>query len=116
MAEEFARNRQYEYRANSNLVLEADRDARRRGAEPTGEVETLWGRMGTMKMGDRAAGGGTVKTTELDDKMKKSKAKRDRQERTEKEEEKKRSVRAKVTMAGKGSTVMTETSELDSAT
>ena len=32
------------------------------------------------------------------------------------EEEKKRSVRAKVTMAGKGSTVMTETSELDSAT
>ena len=27
MAEEFARNRQYEYRANSNLVLEADRDA-----------------------------------------------------------------------------------------
>jgi hypothetical protein len=32
MAEEFARNRQYEYRANSNLVLEADRDSRRRRA------------------------------------------------------------------------------------
>ena len=43
MAEEFARNRQYEYRANSNLVLEADRDARRRGDEPTGEVEDAVG-------------------------------------------------------------------------
>ena len=57
MAEEFARNRQYEYRANSNLVLEADRETRRRTDEPTGEVESLWGRMGAQRMGDKVRGG-----------------------------------------------------------
>ncbi|KAJ8602966.1 hypothetical protein CTAYLR_001574 [Chrysophaeum taylorii] len=56
MAEEFARNRQYEYKANSNLVLEADRETRRRSDEPTGEVESLWGRLGSQKMGDKVAG------------------------------------------------------------
>lgn len=38
---------------NSNLVLTADRDSRRRGEEGTGEVESLYGRMKGQKMGDR---------------------------------------------------------------
>ncbi|CAN0452383.1 unnamed protein product, partial [Hapterophycus canaliculatus] len=38
---------------NSNLVLTADRDSRRRGEEGTGEVESLHGRMKGQKMGDR---------------------------------------------------------------
>mmetsp|Transcript_10155 Transcript_10155/g.33224 ORF Transcript_10155/g.33224 Transcript_10155/m.33224 type:complete len:2313 (+) Transcript_10155:39-6977(+) len=53
MAEEYARNRQYEYRANSNLVLEADRETRRIRDEATGEVESLWGKMEQQKMGDK---------------------------------------------------------------
>ena len=45
MAEEFARNRQYEYRSNSNLVLTAERDKRRPMDEATGEVESLHGKI-----------------------------------------------------------------------
>ena len=40
-AEDFVRSRQYEYGQNSNLVLEADRETRRRNDEGTGEVESL---------------------------------------------------------------------------
>ena len=88
-------------------MLEADRDARRRNDDPTGEVESLWGKMDGKKMGDRAAGGGLVitKSTELDDKIKKSRTKRDKRERTELEDEKRRNKSSKVAMAGKGSTV-----------
>ena len=50
MAEEFLRSRQYEYRMNSNLVLEAERDPRHRD-EGTGEVESLYGRVDSIKMG-----------------------------------------------------------------
>nr|CCA21900.1 premRNAsplicing helicase BRR2 putative [Albugo laibachii Nc14] len=53
MAEEYARSRQYAYQQNSNLVLEADRDSRRRPDEATGEVESLAGRI-SYRMGDRA--------------------------------------------------------------
>ncbi|DBA02303.1 TPA: hypothetical protein N0F65_006178 [Lagenidium giganteum] len=53
MAEDSARSRQYAYTSNSNLVLEADRESRRRHDEPTGEVESLAGRIG-YRMGDRA--------------------------------------------------------------
>jgi hypothetical protein len=53
MAEDFHRSRQYEYGQNSNLVLEADRESRRRGDEATGEVESLVGKMAGKKMGDR---------------------------------------------------------------
>ena len=88
-------------------MLEADRDARRRNDDPTGEVESLWGKMDGKKMGDRAAGGGLVitKSTELDDKIKKSRTKRDKRERTELDDEKRRNKSSKVAMAGKGSTV-----------
>ncbi|TMW65358.1 hypothetical protein Poli38472_008000 [Pythium oligandrum] len=53
MAEDYARSRQYAYTTNSNLVLEADRESRRRHDEPTGEVESLAGKM-NYRMGDRA--------------------------------------------------------------
>jgi len=52
-AERFARFKQYDYKANSSLVLTSDqrtRDAR----EPTGEPESLWGKLGKAKFGDRA--------------------------------------------------------------
>ncbi|RQM21724.1 hypothetical protein B5M09_001509 [Aphanomyces astaci] len=54
MAEEAARGRQYAYTNNSSLVLQADRDDRRRRKdEPTGEVESLAGKI-TYRMGDLA--------------------------------------------------------------
>ena len=54
MAEDFSRSRQYEYKANSNLVLEADRDGLRRARdEASGEVETIHGKTDKLRMGDR---------------------------------------------------------------
>ena len=56
MADQSARSLQYEYKANSNLVLQADRSLidRRPRDEPTGEVQTLQGKMTKVTMGDRA--------------------------------------------------------------
>lgn len=51
-AEQFARSKQFDYAANSNLVLTAERSGRA-AAEPTGAPESLWGKM-KGKMGDRA--------------------------------------------------------------
>lgn len=51
MAAEFLRSKLYEYGANSNLVLESERDGRRREVGK-GEVESLRGKIG-FKMGDR---------------------------------------------------------------
>ncbi|KAJ3190089.1 DEIH-box ATPase [Gaertneriomyces sp. JEL0708] len=54
MAEDVQRAQQYQYTANSNLVLQADRSALpRRDQEPSGEPETLWGRLDPKRMGDR---------------------------------------------------------------
>ncbi|CAM9911870.1 unnamed protein product, partial [Phaeothamnion confervicola] len=111
MAEEAVRNRQFEYKANSNLVLEVDRESRRRGAaEPTGEVESLWGKTRTMQMGDRVA---KVRRPELEEKLKKSKEKRERRDAGE-DAARQRSKRQKVFVAGKGASVLTETEDLDS--
>lgn len=52
MAEKQARNKQYSYRENSNLVLAPERTGPREN-EATGEAESLWGRM-SGRMGDRA--------------------------------------------------------------
>ncbi|KAL5015950.1 hypothetical protein ScPMuIL_005539 [Solemya velum] len=56
MAGDAARSLQYEYKANSNLVLQADRSLidRRARDEPTGEVLTLVGKLTGTWMGDRA--------------------------------------------------------------
>lgn len=76
MAEAYAQKRQYEYRANSNLVLTAERDKRRDASEPTGEVESLHGRI-AYRMGDKAAAGG--KAPDLEEKMKKAKERREKE-------------------------------------
>ena len=72
MAEEYARNRQYEYRANSNLVLEAERESRRRD-EATGEVESLWGKLEKQRMGDKIS---TTKNTDFEEKKRRAKEKK----------------------------------------
>ena len=56
MASEQARNLQYEYKANSNLVLQADTRLieKRSRDEATGEVVSLSGNLIGSKMGDKA--------------------------------------------------------------
>nr|DBA32090.1 TPA: hypothetical protein GDO54_007839 [Pyxicephalus adspersus] len=56
MADVTARSLQYEYKANSNLVLQADRSLidRTRRDEPTGEVLSLVGKLDGTRMGDKA--------------------------------------------------------------
>ena len=55
MADEAARSLLYEYKANSNLVLQADRSLieRRARDEATGEVLSLTGNLTGTRMGDR---------------------------------------------------------------
>lgn len=71
-AEKYARFKQYDYKANSNMVLTSD--AKRVGHEPTGEPESLAGRM--MKMGDRVA---YQKPEGMDDRKERLKKKRKEQ-------------------------------------
>ena len=52
MAEQVQRYRQYEYRANSNLVLTTDQH-RPRTDEPSGEPESLKDFLDGTKFGDR---------------------------------------------------------------
>jgi pre-mRNA-splicing helicase BRR2 len=56
MADQAARNLQYEYKQNSNLVLQADtRFIEKRGRdESTGEVQSLTGKFGVTRMGDKS--------------------------------------------------------------
>lgn len=68
------RSAKYEYRPNANLVLESDRD-RRAAREPSGEAESLAGRLGSSRMGDRV---NRARPAELDDKLAKAKAKHER--------------------------------------
>ena len=78
MAEEFQRSRLYEYKQNSNLVLEADKDQRLRRAEAgTGEVETLHGKLTSIRMGDRINHGAS---NDIDSSIEKMKAKRSRED------------------------------------
>ncbi len=67
MADAAARSLQYEYKANSNLVLQADtRLIEKRGRdESTGEVISLVGKMTGTRMGDRA-----IRTKPQDEKKK----------------------------------------------
>ncbi|KAL8109951.1 DExH-box ATP-dependent RNA helicase DExH12-like [Apium graveolens] len=75
-AEAHARFKQYEYRANSSLVLTTD-SRPRDTHEPTGEPESLYGKIDPKSFGDRVAKG---KPTELDEKIKKSKRKKKERE------------------------------------
>ncbi|KAG6608665.1 DExH-box ATP-dependent RNA helicase DExH12, partial [Cucurbita argyrosperma subsp. sororia] len=71
-AEAHARFKQYEYRANSSLVLTTD-SRPRDTHEPTGEPESLWGKIDPKSFGDRAYRG---RPPELDEKLKISKRKK----------------------------------------
>ncbi|XP_037076641.1 LOW QUALITY PROTEIN: putative U5 small nuclear ribonucleoprotein 200 kDa helicase, partial [Pollicipes pollicipes] len=66
MADATARSLQYEYKANSNLVLQTDlRLVERRGRdEATGEVVSLVGKLEGTRMGDRAQKNKPQKTDE----------------------------------------------------
>ncbi|CAH9084541.1 unnamed protein product [Cuscuta europaea] len=70
-AEAHARHKQYEYRSNSSLVLTTD-NRPRDTHEPTGEPETLWGRIDPKEFGTRAYKG---KPAELEEKVRKAKKK-----------------------------------------
>ncbi|GBG66811.1 hypothetical protein CBR_g70690 [Chara braunii] len=76
-AEALARHKQYEYRANSSLVLTTDTRPRDTH-EPTGEPETLWGKIDPKSFGDRVQYG---KPPELQEKIEKAKRKREFKER-----------------------------------
>lgn len=52
-AEGHARLRQYDYRANASLVLTSDSRPPRDTHEPSGEAETLWGKIDPKSFGDR---------------------------------------------------------------
>ncbi|CAL0326436.1 unnamed protein product [Lupinus luteus] len=76
-AEAHARFKQYEYRANSSLVLTTD-SRPRDTHEPTGEPESLWGKIDPRSFGDRAYRG---RPPELDEKLEKAKKKKKNKER-----------------------------------
>uniref|UniRef100_A0A8C4EBL2 U5 small nuclear ribonucleoprotein 200 kDa helicase n=1 Tax=Dicentrarchus labrax TaxID=13489 RepID=A0A8C4EBL2_DICLA len=73
MADVTARSLQYEYKANSNLVLQADRSLidRTRRDEPTGEVLSLVGKLEGTKMGDKSQRTKPQKLEERRDKRRK---------------------------------------------
>ncbi|KAI3844843.1 hypothetical protein MKX03_004564 [Papaver bracteatum] len=73
-AEAHARSKRYEYRANSSLVLTTD-SRPRDTHEPTGEPETLWGKIDPKHFGDKAYKG---RPQELEEKINKSKKKKER--------------------------------------
>ena len=112
MAEERARKRQYEYRATSNLVIQAERDGRRH-KEPTGEVESMTKYPDELRMGDRVSKG---RSDELSQRIEKSKTKRAAKEQQERKAEKKRRGQAgaqgRLVMSA-GATVITETEDMD---
>ena len=85
MAEQVQRFRQYEYRANSNLVLTTDLH-RPRTDEPSGEPESLKDHLEGKKFGDRYAGG--KPQTESSSKRSSDQKKKDSAKRQKKESEK----------------------------
>src|SRR5438309_1905744 len=82
MEKKIERGNNYKYKANSNLVLKANRsELPRRDHEPSGEPESLWGKINPKDFGTRAERG-TIKDLEV----KKKKA----QQAVEAEEKRKR--------------------------
>ena len=71
----------YSYQANANLVLRADRSLiTRRDDEPTGEVETLVGRLNPNAFGDRAEKEKPISNADASQRKKKDKSKKKRKE------------------------------------
>ena len=111
MAQDITRSKLYEYGANSNLVLEADREGRSRADEGKGEVETLNGKLDSVRMGSRLA---RNERPELDEKIQLAKAKRQR-EYTEETTASKRKGASSVFIAGKGASILSQMEDLDSS-
>ncbi|KAI3923489.1 hypothetical protein MKW92_028346 [Papaver armeniacum] len=72
-AESHARSKQYDYKANSSLVLTTDSRRRHDVDESTGEPETLRGKIDPKQFGDKVYRGRPI---ELEEKIKKSKKKK----------------------------------------
>jgi pre-mRNA-splicing helicase BRR2 len=111
MADEFLRSKLYEYGANSNLVLEADRSGRSRQDEGKGEVETLNGKLGNVRMGDKLA---YTARPEIDDKLQKAKAKRQRTEAAEELNASKKKTSG-IFVAGKGASILSQLEDMDAS-
>eukprot|EP00164_Ancoracysta_twista_P005304 GFYU01007260.1.p1 GENE.GFYU01007260.1~~GFYU01007260.1.p1 ORF type:complete len:2145 (-),score=864.44 GFYU01007260.1:262-6696(-) len=79
MADSYARGSQYDYRANANLVLTAENRGSRNDG-PSGEVESLWGKLSGTKMGDRV---NREKPKELQEKIDKLHKKRDKKKNSD---------------------------------
>ncbi|KAG2231539.1 Sec63 Brl domain-containing protein [Thamnidium elegans] len=74
MAENFAKANQYQYAATSSLVLQANRKGLpRRDQEPTGEPDTLWGKIDPKDFGSRVE---REAPKDIEQKKKKAAAKR----------------------------------------
>ena len=88
MADQQARNQQYGYQQNSNLVMQVDRSLvdKRRPGESTGEVKSLTGRLTGTKMGDRTIRTGNKEKEELEDRKKKKGTSDERQKQKKKEQ------------------------------
>jgi pre-mRNA-splicing helicase BRR2 len=99
-----------DYAQNSNLVLTAERDIRRRGDEATGEVESLWGKLGTTKMGDRVHYGRPQELTDRLERVRKKKQKRLLEEGDDdnSSSRKKADGGGNIFTAGQGASVLTE--------
>lgn len=74
-AEARARSKQYDYGANSNLVVNTASRPPRVAHEPTGEPETLRGRIRASDFGDRAV---QTRPPELDEKLSDNRKKKER--------------------------------------
>ncbi|GAN05971.1 pre-mRNA splicing factor [Mucor ambiguus] len=89
MAENFAKANQYQYAATSSLVLQANRKGLpRRDQEPTGEPDSLWGKIDPKSFGSRVE---REAPKDIEQKKKKAAAKRSddsNEKRRKKKEEK----------------------------
>lgn len=114
MAEAAVRKKQFQYAANSNLVLTAERDKGSRAREPTGEVASLRDKLGGTRMGDRAQ---RARPPTLDEEARKKKEarKRRRDEQGDRRDKRKRARDRKqgVFVAGQGASVLTETQDME---
>ncbi|KAJ3182114.1 DEIH-box ATPase [Irineochytrium annulatum] len=113
MADQVQRQSQYQYTANSNLVLHADRSALpRRDQEPSGEPETLAGRVDPKKFGDKA-----IRATQEKIQKKKEKDEKLKAAREEKASRKKKDAKgASVTGFGGFNNIMNATDDFEGDT
>lgn len=115
MAEDSARQQQYNYSQNSNLVLKADRSLiPRREHDASGEPESLWGRIDIKRMGDRAQ---RERPTEELQKMREKQLQREKDsERVEGHRKKRSNAREGITTAYGFSSVLDAVDDFEGLT